>query len=124
MKAKNIIEQQLKELGLNFIERLGKAAALSTVLQENEDIKAQVTGFYGKTGGCLVATDKRLLFLQQGVSKRVEQFNYDKITSFEYREGPLTDGIVMTSFGEQRKIEKVPRHKARPFCEVVNSLIN
>lgn len=117
------IKEQLKALGIGGFARYSNAQVLGGVIDDNEHIKAIVTGFYGAGGGVLVATDSRLLFIRQTISKSVTEFQFDKITSVEYKEGPFGDSITLAVASEKKTITKVPLKKAQPFCRIVRELI-
>ena len=60
----------------------GEAKALLEVLGPDEIPERAVKGFYGGGNGLLVATDRRVVFVDKGlVGLRVEEFPYNKISS-------------------------------------------
>jgi hypothetical protein len=55
---------------------------LPSILWKDEHIERLVQGSYGGGTGLLVSTNKRLVFVDKGMTKlKVEDFPYDKISS-------------------------------------------
>ena len=61
---------------------------LTEHLWEGETVDQMTTGAYGKGTGLVVLTDRRLLFVQDGVmSKTSEDFPMDKVSSVQWSSG-------------------------------------
>src|SRR6266576_4644782 len=61
---------------------------LVTHLWEGEQVDRMTTGAYGSGVGLLVLTDRRLLFLKEGIiGKKTEDFPLDKISSVQWSSG-------------------------------------
>ena len=59
-----------------------------------ETVERMATGAYGGGLGLLVMTDKRLIFLKEGMlSSTLEDFPFDKITSIQWSTGMLMGKI-------------------------------
>jgi Bacterial PH domain len=79
----DVIVAQIAHLpgGKGFLGRK-EVKQLPTILWEDEKVENIIRGFYANGTGILVATNKRLVFVDKGLAKlRVEDFPYDKITS-------------------------------------------
>jgi hypothetical protein len=66
------------------------------------------TGTYGKGTGLVVLTDRRLLFVQDGVmSKTTEDFPMEKVSSVEWTSGMMLGSIVIFASGNKSEIKNV-----------------
>ena len=75
---------------------------LPNILWEDEIVEKMVQGQYNTGIGILVATNKRLLFVDKGLiyGLHVEDFPYDKITSIQYKTGLLYGEIKIFASGK------------------------
>ena len=84
------VKYQIRSLNFidSFINR-SEIKELPKILWEDEVIVDIVSGTYNQKNGILVATNKRLIFLEKGIfwGSTVEDFGYNKITSFVYHTG-------------------------------------
>jgi hypothetical protein len=92
---------------------------LPAILWHDEVVEQLVTGFYGNGNGVLVATNKRLVFVDKGLvfGLRVEDFPYEKITSIQYKIGLLFGEITIFASGNRADIKNVAKDVARSFAE-------
>lgn len=98
---------------------------LPNILWEDEKIEKIVQGLYENKIGVLVATNKRLIFVDKGLiyGLRVEDFPYDKITSIQYETGLIFGEIIIFASGNKAKIEQVDKKKTRDFSDYVRARI-
>ena len=98
---------------------------LPSILWEDELPERIIQGFYAKGNGILVATNKRLVFVDKGMmwGLRVEDFPYDKISSIEYNTGLIFGEITIYTSGNRSKIEQVEKGQCREFAEYVRARI-
>ena len=91
MTAQQEIEASLKRVtGLTLSAVQWEVKELPGILGETEPVLDAVSGTYENGNGLLVATDRRVIFVDKGlVGSRVEDFPYDKITSLQYQTGLL-----------------------------------
>ena len=95
------------------------------LLWEDELPERAVQGFYEKGQGLLVATNKRLIFIDKGLlSMRVEDFPYDKITSIQYSTGFVFGEITIYASGNKAVIKQVAKDQVRDFAEWVRARIS
>jgi hypothetical protein len=93
------IKARLRELG--YADAQVRTMSLdilgaSKVLDAGESIEYAVQGKLGKTSGLLVATDRRVFFVNQGLIKtQAESFLYTKISSVQYKTGLLRSSIAL-----------------------------
>lgn len=98
--------------------------ALPEILWEGEAIQKAAQGFYGMSNGMLVATNKRLIFIDKGIVKlKVESFLYDKISSIEYTTGMLLGNIIFYASGNKAKIENMQKESAKDIAEFIREYI-
>ncbi|WP_306181328.1 PH domain-containing protein [Campylobacter jejuni] len=94
--------------------------ALPDILWENEKVKKAAQGTYNLAAGLLVATDKRLIFIDKGIfSLKVETFLYDKISSIEYSTGLMFGEIVIYASGNKAKIKNMEKNETKEMAEFV-----
>jgi len=72
-------------------------------LWEDEHVERMSQGTYGHGTGLLVLTDRRLLFLKEGLTKQTEDFPLAKVSSVQWSSG-LTLGTI-TIFASSNKAE-------------------
>ncbi|MDD4321547.1 MAG: PH domain-containing protein [Acidaminococcaceae bacterium] len=120
------IENTVKQLpnGAVFWNRK-EIKALSNILWEDEVVEALIGGTYKNGNGILVASNKRLLFVDKGLvwGLKVEDFPYDKISSIQYTKGLLFGEITIFTFGNQATIKNTDKQYCAQFCEQVRAKI-
>ncbi len=99
---------------------------LPKVLWDDESIRGALQGSYGGGSGLLVATDRRLVFVNKKfIGVKVEDFAYDKVTSIQYELNILSADVKIFASGNAAEIESaLPKHQVREFCEVVRGMIS
>lgn len=90
---------------------------LPKVLWEDELPEQIVTGRYKQKAGLLVATDRRIIFLDKGMlgQLKVEDFRYDTISSIESSRGIIFGSITVYSSGNKAVIDQVPKKQVDSF---------
>lgn len=95
---------------------------LPNILWDDEVPERIVQGFYKNGNGILVATNKRVIFVNKGwVSLKVEDFPYDRISSIEYGTGLVLGKIIIYSSGNKAVIEQVSKEYVRDFADYVRA---
>lgn len=99
---------------------------LPNILWEDEELEKLVQGYYAKGNGILVATNKRLIFIDKGLfyGLRVEDFPYDKISSIQYSTGMMFGKITIFTSGNKAEIEQVEKGQVKVFSEYVRARIS
>ena len=78
------------------------------------------TGAYGKGTGLVVLTDRRLLFVQDGmVSKTTEDFPMDKISSVQWTSGLLLGQIIVFASGNKSEIKNVNKDDGKEIVDQI-----
>ncbi|HEX2022516.1 MAG TPA: PH domain-containing protein, partial [Candidatus Thermoplasmatota archaeon] len=76
--------------------------ALPHVLFPDEEIATMAAGAYEGKSGLLVATTKRVLFLDVGIGReRVEEFPYERIQGVEVETGLLGGKLTVFASGNR-----------------------
>ena len=101
---------------------------LPNILSDDEQIRGALQGRYGGGEGLLVATDRRMVFVDKkliGNRVKVEDFPYDSVSSIQYELKILFATVTIFASGNKAEIEQVmPKALARSFCEAVRALIS
>lgn len=104
---------------------LGKAEIneLPNILWEDEEIKKAVQGFYQNGNGLLVATNKRVIFLNKGLfgGLQVEDFSFDKISSIQYNVGFMTGELTIFASGNKATIKHIEKDSVRNFADYLRA---
>lgn len=120
------VKYQLKSLDFfdSFINR-SEIKELPKILWEDEIIIDVVTGIYNHKSGILVATNKRLIFIEKGIlwGSTVEDFGYNKISSFVYHTGIIFAELEIYASGNSSMIENVVNDDAKRFAKNVRAMI-
>jgi len=90
-----------------------------------ETVERMVTGTYGGGMGLLVMTDKRLIFLKEGMlSSTLEDFPFDKISSIQWSSGMLSGKITIFLSGNKGEITNVEKADGKAIADNVRSRIS
>lgn len=98
---------------------------LHEILWDDETILKIIQGHYNNGFGILVATIRRLVFVDKGMlwGLRVEDFPYDKITSIQYETGIVFGKVTIFASGNKAEITLVNKTQARTFADSVRAYI-
>ncbi len=123
------IRAEIKSLGLdNVVTFLGRKEIneLPSILDQNEKITNLIQGTYNGGQGILVATNRRLVFVDKGIlyGLKVEDFPLDKITTIQYETGLLLAEVKIHTSGNIATIDNVEKAGARKFAESVRNQIS
>lgn len=93
-------------------------------LWENERVDLLTGGTYGSGTGVLVLTDRRLLFLKDGVmSKTSEDFPLEKISSIQWSTGMLLGKMTVFASGNKAEINNVQKQDGKAITDAVRARI-
>jgi hypothetical protein len=103
-----------------------EVAELPAILWEGEIVQDIIQGYYNNGLGILVATQRRLIFVDKGLmwGLKVEDFPVDKISSIQYETGLLMGTVTIFTSGNRADIKNVPKDEARRFAETVRARIS
>ena len=118
------IDRALRTLTImdaRFLSR-GEIKELPRILWEDELPEAVVSGRYHDGNGLLVATDRRLIFVDKGlVGLTVEDFYFEDISSIESHIGWMMGNVNIYARGNKENIEDVPKDMIRPFSDFLRN---
>lgn len=100
---------------------------LPNILWDDEDLRDIVQGLYDNGQGILVATTRRLVFVNKGMvyGLKVEDFSYDRVTSIQYETKMMFGTITIFGSGNKAVVSQVtPKARAKSFAESVRALIS
>jgi Bacterial PH domain/Protein of unknown function (DUF2510) len=89
-------------------------------LWEGETVDQMTTGAYGAGTGLVVLTDRRLLFLHEGLmSKTSEDFPMDKVSSVQWSSGLMMGTIVIFASGNKSEIKNVNKDDGKEIVDKI-----
>lgn len=98
---------------------------LPSHMWEGEKVVRLTTGTYGKGQGLLVLTNRRLLFMFEGLlSKSSEDFPLDKISSVSAKSGVIMGTITIFASGNRAEIGLVQKHDCKDIVDYVRAHIS
>ena len=121
------IKAQIKSIdGLSKFLGKREINELPDILWENESVENLIQGMYNNGNGILVATNKRLVFIDKGLvfGLKVEDFPYDKISSIQYSTGLLLGKLTIFTSGNKAVIDYVDKQRVRIFGDFVRNKIS
>jgi hypothetical protein len=93
-------------------------------LWEDEQVHLLTGGTYGSGTGVLVLTNRRLLFLKDGVmNKTSEDFPLEKISSIQWSTGMLLGKMTVFASGNKAEILNVQKQDGKVITDAVRSRI-
>lgn len=94
-------------------------------LWEGETVERMTTGAYGNGTGLIVLTDRRLLFVQDGMmSKRSEDFPLDKVSSVQWGSGLLLGAVTIFASGNKTEIKNVNKDDGKEIVDLVRARLS
>ena len=118
------IEKSIQKLSILDTRCLskGEIKELPAILWEDELPSAMVSGRYHNGYGVLVATDRRLIFIDKGlVGLTIEDFYFEDISSVETHEGWLTGHIRIFARGNKEIIEDIRKDLVRSLADWIRN---
>src|ERR671934_48203 len=111
--------------GLRGLLSRPEIAELPRVLAEDETVLDAVQGWFEQSSGLLVATDRRLLFVDKGMvyGLKLEGLAYDRLLGIRRRSGLLLATITIIGQGTTAEIRGVSGERADEFCALVSDRI-
>ena len=97
---------------------------LPNILWGDETLTDIVQGVYDDGQGILVATNKRLIFINKGMiyGLKVEDFPYDKMSSIQYETKLMFGSVTIFASGNKAMIRGIaPKARASAFAEGVRA---
>jgi len=126
MSRLEAIQKQISSLDeTGHLLTLKEIKELPKILWEDECVEQIIEGIYSGGNGVLVATNKRLVFIDKGLmfGLKVEDFLYNKITSIQYEAGMFFGKITIFASGNKAEIESLGKSRTRVLAEFVRTRI-
>lgn len=118
LKRRKKIEKQCK----NVILPPEVLEELSTTLLDDENILKALTGSFKNEAGTLVATEKRLLFIDK--KQKDFSFPYSRISEMTYTQGPQHSVLHIKLDNEMLHIEFLPNNQVKPLITLLEAQID
>ncbi|WDL99309.1 PH domain-containing protein [Alicyclobacillus sp. ALC3] len=124
--SKEEIERQLAELG-KFDRWFTKKEIkyLPEVIEPGEKIHAVTSGMHDNSTWLIVATQRRILFLDKGMMGGLKQLSIslDKISGVRHQAGWIQGKIEIDASGVAKKIENISKEDVVRVANVVSRLL-
>jgi hypothetical protein len=120
------VKTQIQKIdGLSKFIGRREVKELPSILWENENVENLIQGTYNNGNGILVATNKRLIFIDKGLvfGLKVEDFPYDKISSIQYSTGIMLGKLTIFASGNKAIIDNVDKKRVRAFGDYLRNKI-
>lgn len=98
---------------------------LAEQLWDNEKVELMCAGQYGAGQGLLVMTDRRLLFVKDGImAKTTEDFPWAKVSSIQWSSGLATGTLIIFASGARAEIKNVNKSDGKALAEAARGRVN
>lgn len=98
---------------------------LTNYLWEGETVDQMTTGTYGKGTGLVVLTDRRLLFVQDGImSQTSEDFPIDKVSSVQWASGMVMGKVTIFASGNKSEITNVNKEDGKEIVDKIRHVLS
>lgn len=124
-KLREVI-RQLRVAGFNnTVWGWSEIKRLPSVLEADEKIEHAVSGFYDGGHALIVATDKRIIFLDAKImSLRVEDIHYEMVSEVEHFIGIISGKLRIHCLSKKVDISSVSHSNIRNFALYVDGKVN
>lgn len=91
---------------------------LADYLAVDEELITAASGIYEDRNGLLAVTDRRLLFVDEGiVRKRLEEFHYSRVSSVQWKSGMLMSEVKIYASSNVAVIKQItPKERAQEIA--------
>src|ERR1700736_2741948 len=130
MRDKEEVRQELINAGVGCmifeVFWLRKIRLFAENLRTTEHILGGVWCFFRKHWGRLVATETRIVFLEQKniFGSVVESFNYSRINAVEMTKGLIFAEMTITSGVASQQVQWVPKYQLTAFVQLVQGRLD
>lgn len=108
----------------NKMGRKGDVKKVIEYLNDGETVLAMAGGALGGNLGLLVATDRRPLFVSEGiVHHSFEDFPYDRVTNVTSSRGMVFAKIIVQSGGAAQVIEQLSTGEAKAVAAIIRERV-
>jgi hypothetical protein len=130
VRDKDEVRQELVKAGVGCmifeVFWLRKISLFAENLRATEHILGGVWCFFRKRRGRLIATETRIVFLEQkGVfGSVVESFNYNRISALEMTKGLIFAEMTITSGIKTQQVQWIPKFQLTRFVQLVQGMVD
>lgn len=122
------LEQKIQAYGYKADDKIlamSEIAELSKIITHDESLVAIVHGFMDSGIGVLVATSKRIMFIDKRLTTvNTNIFMKDKISSIKRDGGIMLSDIIITAGSQIIKVKNVSNTEAEKFCNHANMMLS
>ena len=93
-------------------------------LWEDEHVERMTKGAYGSATGLIVLTDRRLIFVKEGMTKKTEDFPLDKVSSVQWSSGLMLGTITIFASGNKAEIKNVAKEEGKGMVDHVRQRLS
>lgn len=98
---------------------------LTNYLWEHEAVHLMAAGRYGAGTGLVVLTDRRLLFVMDGMTRQtIEDFPIEKISSVQWSAGMVTGTLTIFASGNKADIDQMNKKDGKQISDAVRARLN
>jgi hypothetical protein len=98
---------------------------LPNYLWNGEVVHLMAAGQYGPGMGVVVLTDRRLLFLKDGMTRQAtEDFPIDKIASVQWSAGMVLGSLTIFASGNKAEIEQMNKKDGKQIADAVRNRLS
>lgn len=91
-------------------------------LWEGEQVQHMVSGTYGPGNGLLVLTDRRLLFIVDGITRKAsESFPLANVSSVQWKSAMITGTLTVFAMGNKAEIKNVGKAGGKLIAETIQN---
>lgn len=95
---------------------------LTNHLWEGEFVHLMAAGRYGAGQGVVVLTDRRLLFVMDGIARQTtEDFPLEKISSVQWNSGMMWGTLTIFASGNKADIEQVDKKDGKQIVDAIRA---
>lgn len=112
------IENLAQKLNVKFMVRK-ELKKLPSMLYEHENVLNLVNGRYEGNEGLIVVTDRRVMFIDEGVVRsHREDFPYERISSVQCSTGMMSGKLVIFASGNKAELDNIlPKQQANAVAD-------
>ncbi|MEU4803083.1 PH domain-containing protein [Actinosynnema sp. NPDC023587] len=94
-------------------------------LWEGERIELMAAGIYGPGQGLIVLSDRRLLFIKDGIGRQVtEDFPIEKISSVQWSSGMAWGNLTVFASGNKAEIKNMNKKDGKQIADAVRNRLS
>ncbi|GLW90254.1 PH domain-containing protein [Actinokineospora globicatena] len=98
---------------------------LTNHLWEGEFVHLLAVGRYGAGQGLVALTDRRLLFVLDGITRKTtEDFPLDKISSVQWSSGLITGTLAVFASGNKADIEQMDKKDGKQIADALRARLS